>query len=58
MNLYLPSNTPNRLTDGLMAIRYLFGFRGEALTAGALANGATRSTAEEIEEYLDELVGN
>lgn len=45
------------LTDGLIFIRYLFGFTGESLTAGAIGSGAERDTPEEIKEYLDQLVG-
>ena len=41
------------LTDGLVAIRYLFGFRGETLTKDVLGEGATRDTSE-IVAYLDE----
>jgi hypothetical protein len=40
------------LTDGLLLIRYLFGFSGESLTAGALGEDADRSTASEIEAYI------
>jgi hypothetical protein len=39
------------LTDGLLIIRYLFGFRGTALTDGAVGSSCTRCTAAEIEEY-------
>jgi hypothetical protein len=42
------------LTDGLLVIRYLFGLRGDALTAGAVGAGATR-TAAEIEFHLQGL---
>lgn len=34
------------LTDGLLIIRYLFGFEGDALTSGATGAGSTLSTAE------------
>jgi hypothetical protein len=44
------------LTDGLLVARYLFGFRGELLTTGAVGNGCKRCTAEQIETYLDTLV--
>ena len=37
-----------------MAIRYLFGFRGETLTKDVLGEGATRDTSE-IVAYLDEV---
>ena len=41
------------LTDGLLVIRHLFGFTGDALTSGAVGNDATRPTAEEITARLD-----
>ena len=41
------------LTDGLLLIRYLFGFSGGSLTAGAIGSEATRATAEEIESYIE-----
>jgi len=44
------------LTDGLLIIRYLFGFQGSALTDGAVGVGCTRCTAEEISEYCATLV--
>jgi uncharacterized repeat protein (TIGR01451 family) len=40
------------LTDGLLCVRYLFGLRGEALIAGAIGAGATRTVAIDIEAYL------
>jgi hypothetical protein len=40
------------LTDGLLFLRYLFGFRGSTLVAGAIAPGADRDTAPEIEGYI------
>ena len=40
------------LTDGLLVIRHLFGFSGEALTAGAVGSGAKRSTPVDIASYL------
>ena len=40
------------LTDGLLVIRYTFGFSGEALVADAISNSAARSTAPDIEAYL------
>ena len=42
------------LTDGLLVIRYLFGFSGEALTNGALGSGAGRD-ASEIQDYLESI---
>jgi len=43
-------------TDGLLIIRYLFGLRGNALTAGAFDPLGTRVTAPAIEAYLDSLI--
>jgi hypothetical protein len=40
------------LTDGLLLIRYLFGFSGEALISGAIGSGAERDTAEAVESYI------
>ncbi len=40
------------LTDGLLNLRYQFGFRGNTLISGAVATNATRKTANEIETYL------
>jgi len=39
------------LTDGILTLRYLFGFTGNALINGAVGAGATRTTAQ-IEAYL------
>ena len=41
------------LTDGLLLIRYLFGFTGDSLISGAIGNGAERDTAEEVEAYIE-----
>ena len=43
------------LTDGLMLIRYLFGLRGSSLISGAIGAGATRTTAAQIEAYIQSL---
>jgi len=50
------NGTADPLTDGLLIIRYLFGLRGDALIAGAVAPLATRTTAEAIESYLQSLL--
>ena len=42
------------LTDGLLLIRYLFGFSGDSLISGAIGDGAERDTAEEVETYIEE----
>ena len=41
------------LADGLLFLRYLFGFRGATLIAGAVAGDCTRCTAAEIEAFID-----
>ena len=43
------------LSDGILAIRYLFGFRGDTLISNAIAPDCTRCTAPEIESCLQEL---
>ena len=47
---------PRALTDGLLLIRYLFGFRDEALISGAVGDGATRRSAKEIEEFIEKRI--
>jgi hypothetical protein len=59
---YLNNNTENldidgdgsttALTDGLLLLRYLFGFDGATLVDGALGDSATRETAEDIRSYI------
>ena len=44
------------LSDGLLLIRYLFGFTGDALTVGAIGEGATRDMSEAIEAYISDRV--
>lgn len=44
------------LTDGLLIWRYLFGRTDTALTQGAIAPGATRTSAAAIQQYLAPLV--
>jgi hypothetical protein len=41
------------LTDSLMLLRYLFGLRGDVLTAGAVSFKANRSSNERIEAYIE-----
>jgi hypothetical protein len=43
------------LTDGLLALRFLFGFTGTTLTSGAVAQGCTRCDAPAIQTYLQSL---
>ena len=50
--------TVTPLTDGLLVLRYLFSFTGDALIAGAVGNNAKRSTSTEIETYLQTAVSS
>jgi hypothetical protein len=43
------------LTDGLLVLRYLFGFNGATLTTGAVGDGCTRCDAATIQAYLGTL---
>ena len=43
------------LTDGLLILRYLIELRGDALVSGIVNQEGSRTTAAEIEEYLDNL---
>ena len=43
------------LTDGLVVLRYDFGFRGAALITGAIGRDCARCTAEEIEAFIESL---
>jgi hypothetical protein len=40
------------LTDGLLVLRYEFGFRGATLVTGVVGSSCTRCDAPTIEEYL------
>jgi len=50
------NGTADALTDGLMLIRYLFGLRGPSLISGAIGTGATRTTAQDIETFIQSLM--
>ena len=41
------------LTDGLIILRYLFGFSDQSLVSGVIATGATRTNAPDITAYLE-----
>ena len=43
------------LTDGLVAIRYLFGLTGPAMVSGAVGPGATRTDPAAIRQHLDDI---
>jgi|SaaInlStandDraft_1057018.scaffolds.fasta_scaffold39969_1 hypothetical protein len=45
-----------RPSHGLLLIRYLFGFTGDALTIGAISEGAIRDTSEAVEAYISDRV--
>ena len=42
------------LSDGLLLIRYLFGFSDDSLISGAIGDEAEQDTAEEVEAYIEE----
>ncbi|MGK7902664.1 MAG: hypothetical protein AB4352_14865 [Hormoscilla sp.] len=55
LNLDIDGNgSTDALTDGLLALRYLFSFGGNTLIDGVIGPGATRETVSEITNYLDE----
>ena len=45
-------NTTEALTDGLLLLRYLFGFEGATLIDGAVGIDAARTVADEITSYI------
>jgi hypothetical protein len=47
---------PDPLTDGLLLLRFLFGFNGSSLTTGAVADDCERCTEVEIVGHLQSLV--
>jgi hypothetical protein len=44
------------LADGLLVLRYLFGFRGAVLVGGAVGAGCTRCDESAVEPYLASLL--
>ncbi len=48
--------TPDALTDGVMIVRYLFGFRGDDLIKDTVSKTATRKTAPLIEAWIQALM--
>lgn len=44
------------LTDGLLLLRYLFGLFGDDLIFGAINADAIRTTADQIEQYIESLM--
>lgn len=56
LNLDIDGNgAADALTDGVLVVRYLFGFSGPTLINGAVGSGATRTTSDAIKAYLDSL---
>jgi hypothetical protein len=57
--LNVDNSSPNTIydapTDGTLIVRYLLGYRGAALTAGALGVGSNLRNAAQIEAYLADL---
>ena len=55
-NLDVDANgVTDALTDGILVLRFLFGFNGEALTREAVASDCSRCSAEEIAAFLKDL---
>jgi hypothetical protein len=50
------NGTVDALTDGLLNIRYMFGFTGNSLTDGAVAPDCIRCDSNEITSYLDDVI--
>ncbi|MEE9412513.1 MAG: FG-GAP repeat protein, partial [Methylococcales bacterium] len=48
------NTSTDALTDGMLFIRYLFGARGDSLTADAVATDCVNCTAAEIEPILEQ----
>jgi hypothetical protein len=44
------------LTDAMLVLRYVFGFSGDSLIDGVVADDATRKSAAEIEAHLESLM--
>ncbi|MDG1694012.1 MAG: beta-propeller domain-containing protein [Porticoccaceae bacterium] len=44
------------LTDGLLLLRYLFGLRGSNLVLGAVSVDASRTSSDEVEQYIASLM--
>ena len=50
------NGTVDALTDGLLLLRYLFNLRSDALISDVVAENATRTSAKDIEEYIQSLL--
>ena len=49
-------DTLQALTDGVLALRFLFGFSGDVLVTGALDPDATRTDPAAVADFLDRLM--
>jgi CSLREA domain-containing protein/uncharacterized repeat protein (TIGR01451 family) len=49
------NNAYDAPTDGLLMIRYLFGFTGASLTNSAIGTGPARTSPTEIAQYMDNI---
>jgi hypothetical protein len=49
--VYVRQRAADTLTDGLLLIRFLFGFDGDTLINGAIGGGCTRCDAGSVETY-------
>lgn len=49
------SDQTDALTDGLLILRYLFGFQADSLVQGALTPGCSRSNPYDVLAYLQSL---
>jgi hypothetical protein len=47
------NGTLDALTDGLIFLRYAFGLRGDNLVSGSISSDATRTSAADIEAYIE-----
>ena len=53
-NLDIDNNGETKaLSDGLLTLRYLFGFNGETLISNVVGKGAKRKSSVDIEAYLE-----
>lgn len=50
-------NQEQALTDGLLLLRYFFGFRDGVLVNGALGPDCSRCDAESVEAYIEAVLG-
>jgi hypothetical protein len=55
LDIDLTGGSPQALTDGLLVLRYLFGFTGNTLTNNATGPGCMRCNAADIVNYLNGL---